>query len=408
MSQSYYLGPVQRNVPLATWGEVVSAAAAGVLDETQWVELKKDVPPSNRKTNLELARDLASLSLDGGVLVIGIEDAGGGAGAVVGTDSTGLATRISQVAGGTVTPPLSVAIAEVGDPQDPNRAVIVISVSASLDAPHMVDGSYWRRSAIGKAKLTDPEVRRLLLERERRKEGFEQRLARMRAEIDPTAVAIRRGSHLYLLLEPQTAVTGPPLHELLGTASQAFAAVSSARDGEQQFPPTFDSFTQAADHPDGYLFSSPDGGVSDGAGSDLLLRMLLGDDGSVHLVSGGLNVTDDDERFVSPKHVIEMTHHTLHVAAVIARERLGFNGQWRVGIAVDRLQGLRAYSADPFGRRRRPAFPLAEFGDSVTTTSEEMAENTPVVVGCLLSRFLRGLGAERLAKYSVENLLTLY
>src|SRR5665647_2417419 len=161
-----------------------------------------------------------------------------------------------------------------GDPQDPNRAVIVISVSASLDAPHMVDGSYWRRSAIGKAKLTDPEVRRLLLERERRKEGFEQRLARMRAEIDPTAVAIRRGSHLYLLLEPQTAVTGPPLHELLGTASQAFAAVSSARDGEQQFPPTFDSFTQAADHPDGYLFSSPDGGVSDGAGSDLLLRTV--------------------------------------------------------------------------------------------------------------------------------------
>ena len=63
----FYGGPHQPRLELSSWGQVVAAAAAGFLDETQWVELKKDVG-AGKAGQLELARDLASLSVCGGLL----------------------------------------------------------------------------------------------------------------------------------------------------------------------------------------------------------------------------------------------------------------------------------------------------------------------------------------------------
>ena len=77
---SFYLGPHKPRFQAESWDDVVAAAAAGVLDETHWVELKQAVPATSKPANLELAKDLASLSVDGGVLIIGIADARGAAG----------------------------------------------------------------------------------------------------------------------------------------------------------------------------------------------------------------------------------------------------------------------------------------------------------------------------------------
>lgn len=55
------------------------------MTETQWVECKEAVPASASKANLELAKDLASLTVDGGVFVIGVKDKASTAEGVVGT-----------------------------------------------------------------------------------------------------------------------------------------------------------------------------------------------------------------------------------------------------------------------------------------------------------------------------------
>lgn len=107
-SGSFYLGPRKPRFRAESWDDVVAAATAGVLDETHWVELKQAVPAANKPANLELARDMASLSVDGGVLIVGIADARGAAGDVVGTDLAGLQSRIAQVASGRISPPLPV------------------------------------------------------------------------------------------------------------------------------------------------------------------------------------------------------------------------------------------------------------------------------------------------------------
>jgi hypothetical protein len=68
---SFYLGPTANRWSPKDWNDVVSAAAGGLLDESSWVELKADVPAANPSSNLETARDLASLALDGGLYSLG-------------------------------------------------------------------------------------------------------------------------------------------------------------------------------------------------------------------------------------------------------------------------------------------------------------------------------------------------
>ncbi len=399
MDRSYYIGRSARPVPLATWDEVVSAAHAGVLDETQWVELKRAVPATSKRANLELACDLASLSIDGGLLVIGIADADGGAGDVVGTTLDGLTTRIDQVAGGTVTPPLNVAITTVAHPTDPELGVLLVEVPASLLAPHMVDGSYWGRGAQRKRKLSDPEVRRLLDQRDRRDSGFVDRLLALPEELDPVPESQREDSHLCLLLEPQTAVTKRALHEQL-RGTNALQALLAASPGVGNYPPTFQSINHITNHPDGFLLTSS---VEPGSPyfEERLIQLVLGDDGGIRLVSGRASFERaTDINVISAEHVVELTHHTVHAAGRIAQAHLGFNGQWQVGVYLDRLAGKQSSRAAEYGGRRLPPYPNPAFQTVITATTRELVEDTPAVVRRLLGRFLRGLGLDAMAQYT--------
>lgn len=78
MTTSYYLGPRPDRFAPASWSDIEAAAVAGTLDVSRWVELKKDVPASSKGSNRELAKDLASLSIDRGTLIVGIEEESAG------------------------------------------------------------------------------------------------------------------------------------------------------------------------------------------------------------------------------------------------------------------------------------------------------------------------------------------
>ncbi len=155
-SSSFYAGPERPLLRIDAWEDLVAAVQAGALTETQWVELKAAPPAAASKANLELARDLASLSVDGGVLLIGVRDPGGTAQDLVGSDDPldALKGRVDQVAGSTrIQPPLHLQLTAVRHPDDATRHVLLVAVPASPEAPHMVDERYWGRSATGKRPL---------------------------------------------------------------------------------------------------------------------------------------------------------------------------------------------------------------------------------------------------------------
>jgi hypothetical protein len=201
---SFYVGPDRPALRVTNWNDLVAAAQAGVLTETQWVELKAALPAAAPKANLELARDLASLSVDGGVLVIGVRDPGQAAEDVAGTtdDLESLKSRISQVAVGRVQPSLNITLTPVRHPDDEARHVLLVTVPASASAPHMVDERYWGRSATGKRPLTDVEASRLWGQRRGARDDFEQRLRALPDDVQQLWPQPRQLGLAHLLVEP--------------------------------------------------------------------------------------------------------------------------------------------------------------------------------------------------------------
>jgi hypothetical protein len=391
-SASFYLGPRKPRFQAGFWGDVVTAAAAGVLDETHWVELKQAVPATSRSANLELAKDLASLSVDGGVLIIGIADARGAAGEVIGTGLEGLESRIAQVANGRISPALPVTIDLLDKPEEPGVGVVLVAVPASEGAPHMVDGHYWGRDAHGKRVLSDDEVRRLLGDRQARAVGFAERLREAPDRLDPPGLGER--GRLYLLLEPAAAAQ-EPLSELLDGKHvlQVAAAALSFRPAWQ---PSFDSIGVWVPHPDGIAAASMATGTASANPQDFLL-ILLADDGTVHISAPAVRQygrAPDAPDVVSTAQVLETVHGAVAIAGHLATAHTGYQGPWRIGVLVTRLRGLVPNQALNLGFQRFAPYPSDEYRNARQTSTREMVEETSVVVERLVKGLLRGLGVE--------------
>src|SRR5438445_4987956 len=111
--------------PAAAWpprteAALDTAAKNKNLVETHVLELKRELPPGSDASNKELARDLASLAIDGGLLIIGVDEGNNFALAPVPLD--GLAERVELVAGSRIDEPLPIAgfieIESAANPKD--------------------------------------------------------------------------------------------------------------------------------------------------------------------------------------------------------------------------------------------------------------------------------------------------
>jgi hypothetical protein len=133
-----YLAPEQPRWQPSTESEIASVIEQGLLRETHYFNGKRqlDSTSADRK---ELARDLASFAMDGGALLIGVEE--------LKQDRTwrlapqpldGLAERVEQVATQLIDPPLYVRSYEIGA-TDTTGGYLFVEVP-SARAPHMVVG----------------------------------------------------------------------------------------------------------------------------------------------------------------------------------------------------------------------------------------------------------------------------
>jgi hypothetical protein len=216
---SAYLGPEKGRWTPTAWSDVVEAAAGGLLDESHWVDLKQELPAGKRTHNTELAQDLASLAVDGGLLVIGVEDHDSRAGKMCGVELARLADRVDQVARDKVRPSLVVRSHEVHDPDRPGRGCLLVHVPPSAQAPHMVDYVYYGRGDRANVRLGDEQVRAIIEGRRRSRADVTAEFRRM-ADDDPIAASERQLGHLYLLAQPETAAE-ETLVELLARGDAA-------------------------------------------------------------------------------------------------------------------------------------------------------------------------------------------
>lgn len=372
------------------------ASNSGMFEETQWVERKKDIPPTSVPANLELARDLASLSVDGGVLIVGIEDSPKGTpGKVTGAVVENLADRIAQVAQSRVSPPLSVTVDSFPHPADSARAVLVVTVPASAGAPHMVDGSYWGRSENGKCKLSDGDVRRLLGDRQARAAGFRERLAAVEADLDiqPTNPAV---GWMYLLLAP-TAQPQSPISETLDKIG-LIPFFRAAVPHHLTYSWGLRSLDHAVPHPDGHLartWNPHSGPFPDERSTAVLIENSgVWKVGSGHPVAplGSAEDWNSGPTVLRAGSMLEQIHSVFMAVAYLSTELCPINSDWEIGLKIAPLLNVEPVENHTDWHEGGRRYPKTEYVNVISSTTQELAGQPAAVVERLTGNLLRGFG----------------
>jgi hypothetical protein len=138
--------------------------AIGVLSEGQNLDFKLNHTSSADLRGL--AKDVAAMSLEGGVIIIGVDETDGEATAVLPFLIANRPEQIQQVIDTRVRPAPSTTVEAVRQRPGDSDGVIVITVAPSRQAPHMVDERYPARSGATTRYYDEHEVAELYRRRD--------------------------------------------------------------------------------------------------------------------------------------------------------------------------------------------------------------------------------------------------
>lgn len=149
--------------------------------------------------------------------------------------------------------------------------------------------------------------------------------------------------------------------------------------------------------------------AEDGPYERALISLVVREDGGVRLTCGRSvdffpqqGFTNEPQPAVNPIIVLRLTYSLVAFAGQLADEHTAYQGQWRLGIRMDRLLGAVPidYLRSVLDRVTfaRPGNPYSQaVYERVTTASTEELINAPdAVVERLVAPLLRGLGVASL------------
>ena len=199
-------------------GEILDAVASGALEEGLTFDAKREVGNNSK----EIAKDIAAMANDGGILIYGIdEDEHGRVRVLNPIPLANTAEKIDQIAATCIVevPRLQTFKYETED--DPAVGFLVVVVPASERAPHMVvvgkDYRYYQRHDKISIPMTEGEIARLY-ERRRRWEVNRGAILDSLLQQDPFP-SHERLAYLRIFARPVSSVDG--LLARLGSDRQA-------------------------------------------------------------------------------------------------------------------------------------------------------------------------------------------
>jgi hypothetical protein len=340
--------------------QIESAAAEGDLAETSSFDAKRELGPP--KKNAEIAKDIAAMSTDGGVLLYGIaEDDNGQPTIPAPIELVGVADRIGQIVETSISEPPQVVIHERRLERDPALGYLVVEVPMSPRAPHQVvvggDLRYYGRGPTGNRRLTEGDIARLYARRDRWEQDRESLLADCIASA-PVPLSEDKG-FLHGVVRP---VAGP--RDLTEKAIAALGGSSAAHRELVQATGVLGRRQK-----NGYSPALSEAGIWERRAADLWLLTNstpdeVGDpnevtgltqaeidlDGSIRLFCGRatdvhLGVRDPNERQIIEVLVAGNVAEFLGAAHRLL-EAGDFNGAVDIGIAITGLGGAKSNTRD--------------------------------------------------------------
>lgn len=356
--QSIYLSAANPRLPLRSESDIKAAVHAGLLAESHFLELKREIK-SGKAENRETARDLASLAIDGGTVIVGLAEVENVI-EISPQPLSGIAERLDQVAAMIPDPPLGIVTTAIPSADDASRGYLLIHVPPSPVAPHMVDGRYLGRGDKTKRYLSDAEVLRL---HQLRSANEVDGLALLDAEFardpfrhDNPPLVTRQHAHLFILAEPLTARpdmlleltdsrSWQPLLDLREKGrSRELAAVLSPV-GAWNFTPGLDELQSFDRRSASVAMSSY--GIAPGRTRRLeegftdresAAELEVYDNGGLRLFSSRFSYIRDSSSLLFEAMAIGFTRQFLAITAAVA-DRGGYVGAWMLGFGATGLQG---------------------------------------------------------------------
>jgi hypothetical protein len=141
-------------------GYVDIEQAIGSAEETTQLDFKEELGSSQ-----DIAKDIASMTIDGGVLVYGVKEKDAVAVGITPVSLAGAPERIQQIANSSVDPLPAIEVEPLRANPGDDVGIVVVVVEASPLAPHMANDRYPARSGTTTRYLSQSEVERLYAQR---------------------------------------------------------------------------------------------------------------------------------------------------------------------------------------------------------------------------------------------------
>ncbi|MFB7999785.1 helix-turn-helix domain-containing protein [Streptomyces sp. NPDC056002] len=412
MTSIYLSSDNPRWIP-KTEADLQAAVDGGLFEESHHLDLKK--APNSKGDNKELARDLSSFAVDGGTLIIGVqENKESRTFELTPHPLNGLPEKIEQVARTIPDPPLTILTEEISAAAD-GTGYLIVHIPASPVAPHMVDNRYFGRGDKTKYQMGDAEVVTL---HARRRNTEADTLSLLRKEMDEDPMRdVGTQSHLFLVAQPAAGrrdmclpITGPQdwnmrLHSLVNRVQENQNLRAALAN--QGFSPDLSHAHQGHRRARGVALSSSSlksdrTYVADGSwGEEDVIEVQLFEDGGLRLfmtrLSDGLSrrgADSEEEQVLFDAGAVILTRHMLELMRLLSDD-VGYHGNWSVAVGANRLRGRRRYSGQShFPSNHR--YSADTYEESTGVTLAELRDAPGTVTRRLLGPLLRSLDSEEL------------
>jgi hypothetical protein len=372
--------------------QLEQAVTSGALEEKHDFDAKRELPTSNK----ELAKDIAAMTTDGGLLVYGIaEDDNGQPRVLQPIELSGAAERIDQVAQHSLSGTPKIEFVHLRTPEDGGRGYLVVVVPPSPEAPHQVtvgnDRRFYGRNDTGNRRLSEEEIARLY-ERRRMQSVDREEILQECVARSPFGSAGAEHGFLQAFVQPV-----PPDDDLWARAVDArdaedallkelrdavASAAGAARWGGASIGSAVNWTRRGADA------WTLDTAVTYGESNDptIAARADLSMDGRGYLFYGGAADTRESKLIVYERGIALNLAQFLGLAGALYHAG-GLYGPVDVGMAVTGISG--AISSFTLGDRFLVGTPYGEEFASRTERSDarELHEQPGEVSQRLLGRF---------------------
>ena len=368
--------------------ELEDAITTGSVVESHQLEFKEladgGVIPNT------VAKGVASLAIDGGVLVLGVgEDKSKGQWLTKPFALLGIRDRVDASLTTRISPVLRLTYRplDLGD----GTGYLAIVVPQSLRAPHMVDGKYYQRTDSGCKVCSDEEVRRLWL---RHLDRREDRRAMLELEVnrEPVPFDQRRNARLFVVAQPVSADSRLLLESFADRDLWRWTGPQAVFATSRTYAPSIGErcTTQRRARGVGYTNElESDRTVSQDLSTPRnVVDVELWEDGGVRLYYGRASDVIGGEQLLLLGAIAGEVSGVVELARLVSTQA-GFYGSWTFAVALRGLKSLRSHTSNLVSGEPQWRFSEDFYDESLEVDNATLFDGGSPVLSELLGRFLR-------------------